>query len=154
MNISRLKAFKNSFIVFSVFTLSGCIGNPVKHFNGNQTDTAMLYKKNAVTVEALLAQARNASGANQTQGDLFISFESNQSELTPANKQQLIGFALDNKAPLYLACGPGKDVDRFNAIAVGVRRCKRISRFLADQSISMKTILSPRLQPNQVRLYH
>ncbi|MCV6612564.1 MAG: hypothetical protein OIF55_17520, partial [Amphritea sp.] len=109
-----------------------------------------------ISVEELLAQARDNSSADKTaqttNQELYLQFDQNRQLMTATEETQLLHFALEANSSLFLDCAPGQHPDQFAAASIAIQRCQQISLFLREKSVRSEVQLSPQLQVNQVRV--
>lgn len=153
MKSVKQNTIKRYLIILGVCLLNGCVSINTQHFGLSNSDDLLDQTKNQMSVEELLSQARQNTSKSRANTDLLLNFIGNKTYLNSLTKQQIINFAQQQQAPLILACGPGSQTDQFKAAATAIKRCTQIHQFLTEQSYFSKTLLSPRLQPNQVRIY-
>lgn len=142
----------------SLVSLTGCISN-IKMLDLTMADSQTeLASRGAgpISVEALLAQARDNSSADKTaqtiDQDLYLQFDQNRQLMTATEETRLLHFARQTDSALNLACAPGQHPDQFAAASIAIQRCQQISLFLREQSVRSEVQLSPQLQVNQVRV--
>lgn len=148
LSLNRSKAV---LLLFGILCLSGC-KNSYKQLNMSMAQES-LAEQREISVEQLLLNAREQTLTSNRTVDLYLQFEPSHKQLNSEQKQQLIRFAKQDPKPVFLACGPSLNPDRFTSAAIAIQRCQQIGLYLHQHSMNCEILLSPRLQPDQVRVY-
>ena len=112
----------------------------------------------AISISELLNNARLQTAADSTDKlpvQLTLTFKPEQMDLSEQQSQQLNTYAnqyanqLDLNA-VRLQCAPSAASDSFTAMAQGMNRCMKVSRFFDRRALKAEVHMQPQLKQNQI----
>lgn len=108
----------------------------------------------AISITELLNNARNQAGTEtggRIPAQLTLTFSSQQMELSEQQSARLNAYANQYyHKPVQLKCAPSDASDTFTAMAQGMNRCIRVSRFFDARALQAEVHMQPQLTHNQI----
>ncbi len=152
-SLIKSQATKQFLLVTCLLSLGGCVSG-LKQMDLSMPESATAEPGMAkLSVEQLLSQARSQSTKATSVKDIYLQFNSSHRDLSGQQKNQVLDYALNSRAPIVISCAPSRSSDPINAAAKAILRCQQISQFLQQHAIHSDMRLAPKLSTDQVRLH-
>ncbi|WP_271274194.1 hypothetical protein [Aliamphritea hakodatensis] len=108
----------------------------------------------AISITELLNNARHQAGTDtdsQVPAQLTLTFSPQQMELSEQQAIRLNAYANQyHRKAVQLKCAPSAASDSFTAMAQGMNRCIRVSRFFDRRALKAEVHMQPQMTHNQI----